>query len=306
MTPNDRETTMRTLTFWRTSRLALGAGLMLLIAVPCLAQHTPTERKVALHASLDYYYGDWNQGQFDLDPRIGMIGPQVDLLFLGGEFGIGARYLSGDFDGFETISVPDPSVPVLGETYNSRKEMSLDQSREDVYVYAAFHPLSWLGLEAGYKYLDYKLATSLNLVSDLRPYGDGTESYRSEARGAALGARVRVPLHARWTLSVAGLAMPWLDTQMSGAYDYKLELEERSVSEDWSRNGKAIGLYGEGMLEFMVPGEPVALHLGYVYQYVETDDDVDVTWVDKSLGQSARDWQKDRFHAVLLGARFLF
>lgn len=297
---------MKTTRFSRITILALGVIAMLSLAAAAAAQSDMAGRKVALRASLDYYYGDWNQGSFDLDPRIGMIGPQVDVYFLEGKLGTGVRYISGDFDGYESVSVPSESFGTVSETFGSRKEMTLDQSREDVYVYAIFHPLSWLGLQAGYKYLDYQLSSGINLVSDVRSYGAGSESYRSEARGAVLGASITIPVRTRWALLLTGQAMPWLDTEVRGSYSYELAFEDRRLADDWSRNGNAVGWYGEAALEFSFPGEPVALHLGYVYQRVDSDEDVDPTWVDDSLGQGARDWQKEEFSAMMLGVKFRF
>jgi hypothetical protein len=278
----------------------------LLAAAPGAAQHDLEGRKVALRASLDYYYGDWKLGPFDLDPRIGMIGPRLDLYFLEGKLGTGVRYVSGDFDGTETVAVPDPSYGSVRDNYNSRKEMSLNQSREDVYLYAMVNPLKWLGLELGYRYLDFQLNGGVDLVSDNRAYGSGSESLRSEARGAVLGARVHVPFKNHWAIFLNGQAMPWLDTEVKGSYTYDLVMEERTLQEDWARNGNAVGLYGEAALEFTIPGEPVALRLGYIYSRTESDEDVEPTWVDDSLGQTSRDWQEEEFQGVVLGAKFLF
>lgn len=273
-----------------------------------LAQ-TPKEEEVdkfGLDASLGVLYGDWNYGDYDLDSRLGMVGLGAEVWFLGKKLGIGGNYISGDFDGEDVVSLEGTLISDPDDNFGSRKQMTHSQSREDIYAYAMWRPLSFLVLEAGYKYLDYDFRSEVDLVSDARQYGTGLETQRSEARGFVLGLRAPLKLASNWTLALAGRWMPELQTEVQGTYAYALVLEDRTVSEQWTHNGTAEGIGAEAILEFHIPKEPVVLRLGYVFQKTESGSDVQRSWVDEGLGLPARDWLTDQFQGVLLGASFRF
>lgn len=284
----------------------VAAFVLVLSAASGHGQSTPPEPRVSIQATLDYHYGDWDQGRMDLDPRIGMVAPDVEIWFPRGKLGLGFRYVSGDFDGAERFALPDGSIPSGSDTFGSRKEMTLDESREDVRLMVLYRPKPWFVLQAGYEYLEFEQGAMLDLVSTVGTYGSGRESYRSQARGPALGAKLNLPVRGPWSLVLSGVAMPWLRTEVRGSYEYALMLEDRMLAEQWARNGDARGFSGEGALQFDVPGEHIALRLGYVYQRIESEDEIQPTWVDLSLGQESRDWREDRYHGATFGAVFRF
>jgi hypothetical protein len=242
----------------------------------------------------------------DLDSKIGMVAPGIRILLPGQKLGIAFRYLSGDFDGSQTVPIPDGSIAPPEISYGSRKEMTLSQSREDVQLQALYRPFGWITLSAGYQYLELQTECMLDLVSDVRTYGSGTEFYGSKARGVMLGTEFYIPLFSSWTLQLIGQATPWLDTTVTSNYLYMLPLEESALGEEWVHNGKAEGYLGSAALQFLFPSQNVALKLGYVYQEVRSTDDVSPTWVDLRLGQEARDWRTNRYQGFSGSVVFYF
>lgn len=282
--------------------------LLLALGGPARAQ-TSKEEKVdnfGLDASLGVLYGDWKYGDYNLDSRLGMVGLGAEVWFSKKRFGIGGTYVSGDFDGEDVVSLEGTIIADPDENFGSRKQMTHAQSREDIRAYALWRALPFLILELGYQYLDYDFRSAIDLVSDARRYGGGLDTQRSEARGLLLGLRAPLSLGEHWTLSVAGRYVPELHTEVQGSYSYELAFEMRTVSEKWTHNGTAKAIGGEVILEFQVPGEPMVLRLGYVYQWSESKSEVDRSWVDQALGLPERDWLSDRFQGGLLGATFRF
>ena len=282
-------------------------GALLMAPVVALAQEEADEDLgMLIEASLEYQYGDQDQGPIDLDSKIGMVAPGIRILLPGQKFGIAFRYLSGDFDGSATVPIPDGSIAPPEISYGSRKELTLSQSREDVQLQALFRPFKWFTLTAGYQYLELQTDCMLDLVSDVRTYGGGTEFYGSKARGAVLGAEFDIPIYSSWTLELVGQATPWMDTTITSNYLYMLPLEEGALGEEWVHNGNAEGYLGSAALQFRFPSQSVALKLGFVYQEVRSTDDVEPTWVDLRLGQEARDWQTNRYQGFSGSVVFYF
>jgi hypothetical protein len=285
----------------------LTAVLLLMVPVAVVAQEEADEAVgMLIEASIEYQYGDQNQGAVDLDSKIGMVAPGIRILLPGQKLGIAFRYLSGDFDGSQTVPIPDGSIAPPEISYGSRKEMTLSQSREDVQLQALYRPFGWITLSSGYQYLELQTECMLDLVSDVRTYGSGTEFYGSKARGVMLGTEFYIPLFSSWTLQLVGQATPWLDTTVTSNYLYMLPLEESALGEEWVHNGKAEGYLGSAALQFLFPSQNVALKLGYVYQEVRSTDDVSPTWVDLRLGQEARDWRTNRYQGFSGSVVFYF
>jgi hypothetical protein len=259
-----------------------------------------------IQAAIEYQYGDEDQGRMDLDPKLGMVAPDLRVWLPGRTMGVALRYLSGDFDGTETVRIPDGGSVTGASNFGSRKEMSLSQSREDVQLLALFRPRSWVTLSAGYRYLEFQMMAKLDLVSDVRTYGEGMESYDSTARGPMVGMNLDLPIRPRWSLHLGGQAMPWMHTKVNSGYSYTLTLEDRMLAEEWVANGSAEGYAVDAGLEFMFPGDRVALRFGYVYQRVNSRKDVEPSWVDEMLGQEARDWRTDRFQGFAASSIFQF
>jgi hypothetical protein len=235
-----------------------------------------------------------------------MVASDLRVWLPGRKMGVALRYLSGDFDGTETVRIPDGGSVTEASSFGSRKEMSLGQSREDVQLQALFRPLSWITLSAGYRYLEFQMVAKLDLVSDVRTYGEGMESYDSTARGPLVGAELDLPIRPRWSLHLGGQAMPWMHTKVNSSYSYMLALEDRTLAEEWVSNGSAEGYAADASLEFMFPGDRVALRFGYVYQRVNSRKDVEPSWVDQMLGQEARDWRTDRYQGFAASSIFQF
>ena len=259
-----------------------------------------------VEASVAYRYGDANYGRLDLDSKIGMVAPGIRIWLPGGSFGVSLLYFSGDFHGSETVAIPDGEIGASETNFGSRKELDLSQAREDVLLQALYRPRSWFTLSAGYQYIELQTEGMVELISDVRSYGSGSESYTSKARGLVLGAEFYVPLRSQWTLRMVGQAMPWLDTQVNGDYVYMLPFEDRTLGEEWLSNGSASGYLGEATLQFLFPSSNVALRLGYIYQRVESREDIQPTWVDARLGQEARDWLTDVFQGFSGSVVFYF
>jgi hypothetical protein len=289
----------------------IGALALIAFAMPlgaARAQEAKPEPvdNFGLDAALNVLYGDWDYGDYDLDSRLGMVGLAAEVWFFQKRLGVGGNYISGDFDGEDVVSLEGTILSDPDEDYGSRKQMTHAQSREDIYVYAMWKALPFLILEAGYKYLDYDFRSDVDLVSDARLYGNGMETQRSQSKGLIVGLRAPVEFADHWTISLAGRWMPDLQTEVQGSYVYDLPLEDRTIDEDWTHNGTAEGVNAEAVLEYQVPGEPIVLQLGYVYQWTDSTSDVERSWVDQGLGQPARDWLSDRFQGGVVGVKFRF
>ena len=282
-----------------------GVALLAPTTVPAQEAKEP-DLGVMVEASVAFRYGDTDHGRLDLDSKIGMVAPGIRIWLPGRKFGISFLYLSGDFDGSETVPVPDGEIAGSENTFGSRKELNLSQAREDVQLQALYRPFSWFTISAGYQYLELQTDGMVDLISDVRIYGSGSESYVSKARGLLLGIELDVPLHSSWTLRLAGQAAPWMDTEVSGNYLYMLPLQDRTLGEDWLYNGSAGGYLGEATLQYTFPSSNVALRAGYVYHRVESQDDIPPTWVDQRLGQESRDWQTNIFQGFSGGVVFYF
>jgi hypothetical protein len=284
----------------RPSTLVFALAALALPGGPARAAEAPP-RPARLTAEVRYFYGRWQWGDFEMAPEAGMAGPQLRLEVLGGRLAAGASYLSGDFAGVGATALDDPR-------YHSRKDFDLSDKREEFTLGLEYRPWAYAGAVAVWRLARYDLGAEVELNSDQRRYGGGTERAHNEARGLGFGLRPRLPLAGRLAFDGEFLYFPGLQSEAAGSYEYQVVYREEQLDERWFGEAKVRGFSAWGELVRELRAVPVTLAAGFFYQRLKSRQPPPAGWLENYLRGQTRDrsWLRDRFYGFTARAGFRF
>ncbi len=273
-------------------------GLLLAAVGP--AQAT-AQRTLQLAVDIRYYYGQWDWGDFKMAPRAGIAGPNLRLELLGSRLTLTSAYQSGNF-------TATGATPLDDVNFRSRKNFTLRDSRELFEIGLEYRLHSALALAVIYVSTQYDLKANVDLNSDQRLYGSGTEAAINEAKGIGLGFRPHLKLGRRLSLNGEAIYFPRLKAKAAGSYQYQLFYRDGDLNERWFGETDVNGFKMHGEITYGLNNMPITLSAGYFYQRFAEIDANSAGWLDEYLlGQSRnRSWRSDRFHGFTARAGFVF
>jgi hypothetical protein len=259
------------------------------------------KRIVQLAVDIRYYYGQWNWGDFKMAPRAGIAGPNLRLELLGSRLTLTSAYQSGNFSATGATALDDIS-------FHSRKNFTLRDSRELFEIGLEYRLHSTLALAVTYVSTQYDLKANVDLNSDQRLYGSGTETAINETKGLGLGIRPHLKLQRNLSFNGEAIYFPRLKAEAAGTYQYQLFYRDGNLDERWFGETDIDGFKLRGEITYGLIDMPITLSAGYFYQRFEEIDANDAGWLDEYLlGQSRnRSWRSDQFHGFTARAGFVF
>jgi hypothetical protein len=254
-----------------------------------------------LEANIRYYYGDWDLGDFDMDPIYGMIGPKVTAWFFDHSLSLSFEYITGDFEGDDRLDIP------TAPEFQSHKDYDHETRREDLNVLVGYNVFENITLFAGYKYIEYDFTGLVKFNSNIREYGSGEENLKVNGKAFQFGAQIAHQVVDRLTLTGRGFYVPQLETEAEGVFRYQFTTGEMDIEEEWQDNDEAEGFRLAAQLTYDLPEHPVSFSLGYAFQQFEADDPGD-TWFDRYTRtvNPGNSFPEDRFMGGFFDVKFRF
>ena len=277
-------------------------GMFLLMGlVSSAAAAERGERRMRLAVDVRYYYGSWQWGDFKMTPRAGLAGPDLRLELLGGLWSLGTAYLSGNFSATGATALQD-------SRFHSRKNFAIEDNREEFEISLEFRPFDWAGFVVLYRLGQYDLSADVDLNSDQRLYGTGSEEALNETRGWGCGWRPRIPLGSRLTLGGEFIYFPLLKAEGAGTHQYTMLYDDNRLDERWFGRDDLRGFKARGELAYVLPSLPISLSVGYFYQRLVDRDPAADGWLDDYLASQTQrqSWLEDRFQGFTARAGFVF
>ena len=282
-------------------RLAFIGMFLLMGLVSAAAAAEKGKRRMRLAVDVRYYYGSWQWGDFKMTPRAGLAGPDLRLELLGGLWTLGTSYLSGNFSATGATALRDPR-------FHSRKNFAIEDNREEFEISLEFRPFDWAGLVALYRFSQYDLNADVDLDSDQRLYGAGSEEALNETRGWGVGLRPQVLLRGRLVLRGEFIYFPLLKAEGAGTHQYTMLYDDNRLDERWFGRDDLRGFKGRLEFAYALPSIPISLSVGYFYQRLVDRDPAAAGWLEDYLASQTqtRSWLEDRFQGLTARTGFVF
>ena len=282
-------------------RLFLISIFLLMGLAAAAAAAEKGKRRMRLAVDVRYYYGSWQWGDFKMTPRAGLAGPDMRLELRDGLWTIGTSYLSGNFSASGATALDDPR-------FHSRKNFEIEDNREEFEISLEFRPIDLAGFVLLYRLGQYDLSADVDLNSDQRLYGSGSEEALNETRGWGIGLRPRIPLGDRLALRGEFIYFPLLKAEGAGTHQYTMLYDDNQLDERWFGRDDLRGFKLRGELTYVLPSIPISLAVGYFYQRLVDRDPAAASWLEDYLSSQTqtRSWLEDRFQGLTARAGFVF
>lgn len=282
-------------------RLSLISILLLIGLTSSAAAAEKGKRRMRLAVDVRYYYGSWRWGDFKMTPRAGLAGPDMRLELLDGLWAVGTSYLSGNFSATGATALDDPR-------FHSRKNFDIEDNREEFEISLEFRPFDFAGFVVLYRLGQYDLNADVDLNSDQRLYGTGSEEALNETRGWGVGLRPRMPLGGRLALRGEFIYFPLLKAEGAGTHQYTMLYGDNRLDERWFSRDDLRGFKARGEFTYVLPSMPISLSVGYFYQRLVDRNPAAAGWLEDYLASQTqtRSWLEDRFQGFTARAGFVF